>query len=334
MATMSGAYGYRAIADFVAANKKELSEYLDLKGNQVPSHVTIRTIVMGLNFKELTQNFYEWAKQIVPIEKGEWICGDGKCLKSTVTDYDSDRQDFVNLVSLYCQKQGMVINAMRINNGKESEIPAMRELIRMLGVKGSVITLDALHCQTETVNTIIESGNDYVIKVKGNQPKLLNSIKNVVKTEQPIDSNVTRGRKSGRDETRCVQIYEAPVELRDKWDELYRCIYVKRTRCIKGQTGTTHSYYISSHKSNDAAVFNQGIRGHWLIENQLHYVKDVVQNEDDNGIAHNDAATTISILKNFAINMLKIHGYKSMTKAKRFLANKIVALCQILQIRT
>lgn len=334
MGIMSGFFGFRELGEFAKSNKEELIAYLGLKRHRVPSHVTIRAILMGVDFKQLSAAFYEWAKQHVPLKSGEWICGDGKSLCSTVTDQDNDKQDFINLVSLYSQKQGLVVNAKRIHNGKESEIPAMRELIRMLEVKDTVISLDALHCQTETVNTVIESGNHYLIKVKGNQPKLHQSLQKLTEQPQPLATHTTEERQRGRDEIRRVSVYETPAELQDKWTGLQRGIHVERTRCLNGITATTHSYYISSLKCDEAKVFQIGIRGHWLIENQLHYVKDVIQNEDECGIAHKNSASVLSVLKNFSINILRKNGFKSIKKAKIHVANKIPTLYQMLQIRT
>ena len=116
---MSGFYAIRELGEFGKSNEAKLVEYLNFKHNCVPSHVTIRAILMGVDIKQLIAAFYDWAKQHVSIEPGEWICGDGKSLRSTVTDQDNDKQDFINLVSLYCQKQGMVLNTKQISNGKE-----------------------------------------------------------------------------------------------------------------------------------------------------------------------------------------------------------------------
>jgi hypothetical protein len=147
MGVMSGRYGYREIDTFAKANQKELRRYLRIKHKKMPSYVTIREVIMRVDFDRLNQVFYKWASTYVPIEKGEWLCIDGKSIKSTLEDYNTSYQNFVSLVSVFTQKRGQVLRTSAYENKRVSEISVVQQLIEVLDLKDVVITLDALHCK-------------------------------------------------------------------------------------------------------------------------------------------------------------------------------------------
>ena len=121
--------------------------------------------------------------QSVSIKKGDWISLDGKAIRGTVTHSNDSLQNFLSLVSVFATKQKQVLSAGKINSKKESEIPKVVELIEMLDLEGVIFTIDALHCQKKTVKTVTEGKNDYVIGIKGNQPKLFAQVKKTVKIQ-------------------------------------------------------------------------------------------------------------------------------------------------------
>jgi hypothetical protein len=148
MSIMSGRYRYREIAAFAKANQKELLKFFHLKKRKrLPSHVTVREVLKGVNFDDVLTAFNDWAEQYVTLEQEEWMSLDGKALASTVTDYASSYQNFVSLVSVFSHKRGQVLRAAKLENQKRSEIPTVRDLIEALDVDGVVFSLDALHCQ-------------------------------------------------------------------------------------------------------------------------------------------------------------------------------------------
>lgn len=177
MAIMSGAKGIRAMGDFVQRNREDLLETLKPKKDRLPSRQTIGRSLQQTDFDQLTEIFYQWAINDVQIEDKDWFSIDGKAIGSSVTNARNPLQRFVNLVSIFASKKRQTIKVGKILNQKESEIPKVRELITTLGLSGVIFTLDALHCQKETVKTITQSGNDYCIGVKGNQKKLFRQIK-------------------------------------------------------------------------------------------------------------------------------------------------------------
>jgi hypothetical protein len=147
MSTMSGYHGYRAIGDFITRNAKDLLAHFKPNKNRLPSFYTVRRVVQDLDFKSLSESFYQWAIQYTDLSENEWIHIDGKAMKGTMSDYSIEKQRFVNLVSLYNGRIGQVIAQGLVDNSKESEIPVVQQLITRLGLQGGIFTLDALHCQ-------------------------------------------------------------------------------------------------------------------------------------------------------------------------------------------
>lgn len=148
MSIMCGRCRYREIAAFAKANQKELLRFLHLeKRGCLPSHVTVREVMKGVDFYAVMTAFNNWAAQHVSIDKQEWMAIDGKAIASTVTDYSSSYQNFVSLVSVFSHKRGQVLRAARLESNKCSEIPTVQELIEALDLTGAVFSLDSLHCQ-------------------------------------------------------------------------------------------------------------------------------------------------------------------------------------------
>jgi len=147
MAIMSGRFGYREIGSFLRANADALAEHLRLDRRAMPSHVTVRTILRGVDFTALAAAFGAWARQHVPLRTGDLLVIDGKALGSTVEHYNDAYQDFICLVSLYAQRQGAVLALARYHNGHSSELVSVEQLIRALDLHDVTISVDALHCK-------------------------------------------------------------------------------------------------------------------------------------------------------------------------------------------
>ena len=184
MAIMSGAKGERAVSRFAKNNEQELIRLLKIKRKKMPSRSVISGIIQNINFKKLENIFYKWSMQFISIKKNEWINLDGKAIRGTVANANSEMQDFVSLVTVFASRKQQVLSVGKINTKKENEIPTVRKLIEMLDLTGVIFTLDALHCQTKTVKTIIKTKNNYLIGVKGNQKRLYEQIKKTAKKKK------------------------------------------------------------------------------------------------------------------------------------------------------
>jgi predicted transposase YbfD/YdcC len=181
----------------------------------------------------------------------------------------------------------------------------------------------------KTVEIIIKSENDYVIQVKGNQGTLHKVIQEVTHNTCPTAVHLTEEKGHGRLEKRSVTLYKIPKDVKEQlapWLGLQQFIRVDRSGFRYGLDFSETSYYITSLKTQKAKTIAEGIRGHWGIENRLHWVKDVNMNEDKNGISSNNAPENISIIKNLVINIFRLNGHLSIKNATIAFANKIEEL--------
>ena len=178
----------------------------------------------------------------------------------------------------------------------------------------------------KTVEAIIKSKNDYLIQVKSNQPTLLRRIKETVESQSALSMNFSDEHSRGRHEQRTVGVFRPPMGLTEEWAGLERIIHVKRIVSRKGKYSQTHSYYISSVCSDEAEEFARGVRGHWSIENRLHWVKDVLQYEDSSRISKGNGVETLSVLKNMAINICREYGFDSIKAAAIHFASNVKEL--------
>ena len=176
---------------------------------------------------------------------------------------------------------------------------------------------------------IINQGNDYVIAVKANQKHLYQQIQ--LNTEGSTASSVdaTTQRRSARLTTRTVSVFENLHGISSEWIGLKRLIKVERIGTRAAKPYHQVAYYISS-LSLSAAQFAQGIRGHWAIENRLHWVKDVVFKEDSSRMRQGNAPANFSIIRSLAIALLRHNGYSSITTAVRMIAHNLEQIFQLI----
>jgi hypothetical protein len=152
MGIMSGRYAYREIETFAKANQQDLVKKLKLKNSMIPSHVTIREVIMNIDFELLNKAFSQWAMGYVSIEKDDWLSIDGKSIKSTVDNYSNSYQNFVSIVSVFSHRQGQVIKTATFENKKIGEASVVEGLLEILDLHEVVFTLDALHCKKNSTN--------------------------------------------------------------------------------------------------------------------------------------------------------------------------------------
>ena len=182
----------------------------------------------------------------------------------------------------------------------------------------------------KTTKLLIEGGNDYVITVKGNQPRLLTQLKRIAESQKPWERLVDIEKNRGRTTCRIVSVFTDLCGIDIDWVGLRSLIQVERIGIRSGKKYLQTNYYISSLLTS-AAKFACRIRQHWEIENRLHWVKDVVFGEDAALFNNYNAATNWSIIRNIAINLARLGGYDSLTKAERFLAHDIDKMFLLLE---
>lgn len=179
----------------------------------------------------------------------------------------------------------------------------------------------------------MDSGNEYVIQVKANQKTLLAVIQRTIKEQRPKDSCEKKEINRGRQECRKVKVYNNKYLYIEKdWRNLNTIIMVINTGKRNGLCYREEHYYISSLQTKSAELFATGIRKHWLIENQLHWVKDVIQNEDRSMIEHKGIATNLSLIKSIAISLFRVNGYSSVKMALEKFRNRLTQCTELMGI--
>ena len=144
LAGMSGHFGFRAISRFITRNKEFFVARYKLR-HGTPAYSTLRNFIKELDYEELSNAIYKWGSQY--IESDDWVSIDGKAMGSTVTNSHDSKQNYKSMVSIFCNKKGIVIDTSTFENKKEHEGATARELIELCELKGVTFTMDALHCQ-------------------------------------------------------------------------------------------------------------------------------------------------------------------------------------------
>lgn len=147
LGVMSGYQGYRELSRFIQHNREELSRYIDWSRQATPSHETLRTILSNVDFNKVNQAFTNWVSSHPTMKAHDWLAIDGKALRSTMTQYTEETQNFINMVSAFNHRLGCVVAQHPFANKEESEIHVVRSLIGTLNKQGFILTLDAMHCQ-------------------------------------------------------------------------------------------------------------------------------------------------------------------------------------------
>ena len=182
----------------------------------------------------------------------------------------------------------------------------------------------------KTTKLIVEGANDYVITVKGNQPRPLAQLKTIAEAQKPCERFVDIEKSRGRTTCRIVNVFTELQNIDPDWVGVQSLIQIERIGIRAGKKYLQTNHYISSLVSK-AITFAKGIRQHWGIENRLHWVKDVIFGEDVAPFSNSNTATNWSIIRNIAINLAPKGGYDSLTKAQRFLAHDIDKLFLLLE---
>ncbi len=183
----------------------------------------------------------------------------------------------------------------------------------------------------KTVEQIVDSGNHYVIQVKRNQPSLFSAIECAILTQTPLDSYDEQEKGHGRHSRWTVNVYNAAQDQKaNEWKNLRRFIHVHKHTIKKNEESHADRFYISDQFTTDAKFFHQGIRGHWKIENSLHWVKDVVHGEDQNGIRTANGPLNTAVFSAIAINIHRKNGHYSITDGQLYFSDKIKELFEII----
>jgi predicted transposase YbfD/YdcC len=320
-----GCSGPSAIQRWAKAKENWLRELLALP-NGIPSRDCIRRVLGALKPEAFQACFQSWMASLVSEATRPTIAIDGKTMRRS---HDRSRGlGPLHLVSAWASEHGLALGQVATEE-KSNEITAIPELIDRIDVKGAIVTIDAMGCQKEIAQKIVDAKGDYVLAVKDNQPKLHEAIKDLFGDERqgdllkmPHRQHQTSEKGHGRKDERCYVLAKIPRDfpLKNQWPSVKAVgMAVRVTEQSDGTTSGDERYFIIS-RYLSGKRFAQAVRGHWGIENSLHWVLDVTFDEDQNRTRERRMADNLSWLRRFAISLLKRHPSKHSIKGKSQIA--------------
>lgn len=308
-AVICGADGFIEIADYGKAKYDWFKGFLKLP-NGIPSHDTFGRVFSLISPSEFQCCFQSWIQTVATLTSGEVVAIDGKCLRRS---HDrSSGKAAIHMVSAWASRNRVSIGQVKTDE-KSNEITAIPELLRLLELKGCIVTIDAMGCQTKIASAIVDKGADYVLALKDNQGNLSEDVKQHFEeaVQYGIDDYAIVTYESvngghGRVETRrCYTCSDIDwLEAKTKWTGLKTIVRIDSERDVDGKIGNDTRYYITS-LENDPKNILEAVRSHWGVENSHHWVLDVAFREDESRIRKGYAAENFSILRNIAANLLR-----------------------------
>jgi predicted transposase YbfD/YdcC len=308
-AVVANADSWEEIARFAKMRRDWFARFLELPQDN-PSHDTFGRVFAALDPIAFQKCLLAWVSALHEHTQGQFIAIDGKVAREAMarsTDIGP-----LSLVSAWASANQMMLGQVAGPAGS-NELGALPKLLELLELKGAIVTLDALGCQKNIVRQIVEKGGDYVISVKGNQENLEAAVHDAFTQafegggDEPTTTQ-TQETGHGRTETRTCTVIEVPEAFPEKgnWTGIKSLAMI--TREYTDQRGTMHSgvrYYISSLPARRARTIAKAVRGHWSIENQLHWVLDVAFGEDTSRAREANSQANLGILRRVALGMVK-----------------------------
>ena len=308
-AVICGAESWEEIAEFGRAKREWFSRFLELP-NGIASHDTFRRVFLLLRAEEFERTFLEWVRTAVKLSEGAVVNIDGKELCGT---HSAGKKEGLRVVSAWAAEQSVVLGQVRTAE-KSNEIKAIPELLAVLELSGAIVTIDAMGCQKRIAGQIREQQADYVLALKGNHENLHKEIVDYfawAERQKWRDITVSRAQSvekgHGRIEERRVFATEDTAWIVEKaqWSGLRSIVMVESEReIIGGKKSTERRFFISS-LAADAEQIGAAVRGHWAIENQLHWSLDVCFNEDACRTRAGAAAENLAVVRHIGLNLLK-----------------------------
>ncbi len=309
-AIICGADAWTQVAKFGRCKRKWFQTFLELP-HGIPSHDTFGRVFAALDPTAFEACFMKWIAELATATAGRLIAIDGKTIRRSLDA--ANGKAAIHLVSAWCQANHLVLGQVA-TDAKSNEITAIPELLKLLDITGAVVTIDAAGCQKKIAQRIVEQGGHYILQLKGNQGGLHEET--VTLFDQCLTDDChgvaystakTLDKGHGRIEDR--QLW-ATAEVdwfaeKGKWKNLRSLIRVQAKRTLNGQTSTEYRYYLSDLPADNPRQLLAYIRGHWGVENGLHWCLDINFREDDRRIRQGHAAENFSRLSRIALNLLK-----------------------------
>jgi predicted transposase YbfD/YdcC len=308
-AVICGADDFVAIAKFGRTKRQWLARFLDLRAG-IPSHDRFNAILAAIKPAEFEKCLLSWITALHEISDGQLIAIDGKTLRRSFDAASS--KSAIHMVSAWATANQISLGQVVVD-AHSNEITAIPKLLEILELSGALVTIDAMGCQTEIAQQIVAAQADYCLAVKGNQPTLHEGITEFFDehlendfADQPVRRYQTQEKGHGREETRYYFICPVPKDLPDRarWADLKAIGMVISNTQRDSKDCNEVRYYILS-KYLAGRRFAEAVRGHWGIENRLHWQLDVTFQEDQCRIRQGHADVNFSILRRTALALLK-----------------------------
>ena len=324
-AVICGCDDFSAMAEFGKGRRQWLSKFLDLSMG-IPSHDTFNNVLARIKPQAFEACLLEWVLTLHEVTEGQIIPIDGKTLRGSYGR--GDAKATIHMVSAWASKNHISLGQVTVEE-KSNEITAIPKLLEMIEISGALVTIDAMGCQTKIAETIIDEGADYCLAVKDNQPKLLQATQEFFEdhltddfARHPVRRYATQERGHGRVEERDYLIAPVPENFAPgaRWKGLRALGIAINNIEREGKHVTEVRYYILS-KYVSGARFAEAVRGHWSIENRLHWQLDVSYREDDCRVWRDHAPANLSLLRRTSLSLLKNEPQKKLgIKNKRLAA--------------
>jgi predicted transposase YbfD/YdcC len=320
-AVISGAEGRDAIHEYGRTKEAFFRRFLALP-NGIPSADTFERVFAKLDPKAFAQAFGRWMVSACEATGLTPIAIDGKSVRGS---RKATATGCLHLVSAGATNSRVTLGQVSVPEGS-NEIAVIPELLSVLELNGALVTLDAAGCQKEIAEQIREDGGDYLLTVKDNQPSLRAAVERIFAdacerdfADVPHDGDATVDDQHGRHEERYVTVIHDPQGLPPGWPDVAAVVQVNREREVAGVNTTNTHYYLTSHRGTAKELAGL-IRGHWGIENGLHWVLDVVFREDDSRKRAGHAGANLAMIRKVAVSLLRRGPGKGSGVTKRLKA--------------
>lgn len=323
-ATIGGADDWVDVVQFGQSKKDWFASFLKLP-NGIASHDTFGRVFQILDSKVVEQVCIDWLQSIAGEVQGV-VAIDGKSLRGSRDGKNSP----LHMVSAWACANSMLLGQVQTDK-KSNEITAIPQLLKLLSIKGCIVTIDAMGCQKSITQDIVAAKADYVLTLKSNHPYLHRQVAawfkkslddGFAQQEHSCCAQYAEGNNHGRVEGRAYWLIEVPEHLKratKAWTHLQSIAMVHRTRKVDGKTSEETHYYISSLPlSAGAQTVAHAIRSHWSVENALHWSLDVSFGEDASRVRKDEGPANLACMRRLALTQLKRDGsLKVGIKAKR-----------------
>jgi len=310
---------FTEIADFAEARLRWFQRHGHFLDGRTPSHDILSGLFRRLDPKAFQRCFLEWTTQVCQVSDGELVAIDGKTLRRS---YDKGAgKKAIHMISAWSSANQLVMAQMKVDD-KSNEITAIPELLALLDLKGAVVSIDAMGCQKDIAQTILDQEADYLLGLKGNQSGAEHHVEMLFVHRKPDSSDEQITKDHGRIEIRHCDVIDNPQAIAriPGWPSLRSIVRVRSQRQVLsggGEPSEEIRFYLSSAKAN-ARQFATWVRQHWEVENKVHWVLDVIFREDDDRIRSGHADQNMAVVRHTALNICRLfHDPRKSLSRKR-----------------